>query len=78
MIECSKNNCGQKYIGETERSLKERIMEHVNYIKNRQLDKPTGNHFNKPGHTLANMKVVILEKVEKNNEIYRKDHISLR
>ena len=32
MIECSKQNCGQKYIGETKRSLATRLSEHKGYI----------------------------------------------
>ena len=33
----------------------------------------TGDHFNLPGHSLANMKVRILEKAKNNGDMYRKE-----
>ena len=30
-------------------------------------------HFNESGHSLADMKMIILEKVKKNDELYRKE-----
>ena len=52
MIEC--NKCKIKYIGETERTLKERVGEHKNYIRQKHLNQPTGEHFNQPGHSIDN------------------------
>ena len=54
LIQCEK--CKNRYIGESERSLKERISEHKGYIKNNHQDKATGAHFNQKGHTLEHMK----------------------
>ena len=51
MIECNIPNGKQRYIGESERSLKDRISDHVGYVRTRKIDKSTGQHFNKPGHT---------------------------
>ena len=31
---------------------------------NREIEKSTGEHFNKPGHTMADMKMTILEKIK--------------
>jgi hypothetical protein len=73
MIECDKDKCKQRYIGETKRPIKYRIADHRGYIVNKQLDKATGAHFNLPGHSLANMKFTILEQVKTNNENYRKE-----
>ena len=53
MIEC--NKCKIKYIGETERTLKERVGEHKNYIRQKHLNQPTGEHFNQPGHSIDNL-----------------------
>ena len=71
MIECSK--CHSKYIGETERELKDRISDHKTYIRSKKLNQPVGEHFNLPGHSIDNLKVIILEKVKVNNEQYRKE-----
>ena len=35
MIECQKQYCKEKYIGETERELRERISDHRGYIHNK-------------------------------------------
>ena len=73
MIECDKQNCKQRYIGETERTLNERFTEHKGYVKNKHLNQATGSHFNEPGHGLENMKVIIIEKSKQTNEPFRKE-----
>ena len=71
MIICDK--CNVKYIGETERRLRDRISEHKTYITNDMKSKATGEHFNKPGHSVRDLRVVVLEKVKKIDENYRKE-----
>ena len=66
------NRCPQQYIGETERSLKERLSEHKGYVTNKQLSKATGKHFNEGGHKISDMTITVLEKVYNNNPLYRK------
>ena len=73
MLECQKDNCRQRYIGETGRQLRQRIAEHRGYITNQVLTKATGAHWNLPGHSLANLRVTILEQSKYNNEEYRKE-----
>ena len=73
IIQCKKENCKQQYIGETERKLKDRLSDHKGYITNRHMNQPTGAHFNEKGHTIADMKISILEKVKQKNAIYRKE-----
>ena len=68
-IGCKK--CPVQYIGESQRSLQDRIAEHRGYITNKHLSKATGQHFNLPGHQLSDMEVTILEKV-RSNEQFRK------
>ena len=63
MIQCNIPQCNKKYIGESERTLKDRISEHIGYIRTGKLDKATGIHFNQKGHSLANMIKTIIEKV---------------
>ena len=71
MIECYKLTCNKHYIGETERNLFDRICEHIRYMRTQKHEKATGDNFNLPGHSLANMTATILEKV--NDKDYRKE-----
>ena len=79
MIICTKESCQQKnrhqqkYIGETERKLKDRICEHIGYINTKKTDQATGHHFNLPGHSLSDMKVMVLENIHKSDPEYRKE-----
>ena len=66
----------QRYIGKTERELREQISKHRGYVYNKNLSQATGAHFNLPGHQLSDMKVTILEKVKKWDENYRKERES--
>ena len=73
LLECQKDKCKQRYIGTTGRQLKYRLAEHRGYISNQVLNKATGAHWNQPGHSLADLKVVILEQTRSKNEEYRKE-----
>ena len=50
LIECEKDNCKLRYIGQTKRALKYRLAEHRGYVNQNITDKSTGSHFNLPGH----------------------------
>ena len=76
IIECNLQNCNQKCIGETERKFKDRISEHIGYIRTKKIDKSTGVHFNSTGHSLGNMTATILEKVKSEDIFYRKERES--
>ena len=73
LIECNKERCKMQYIGETERTLRERFQEHKTYVNQKKYNKATGKHFNKAGHSVSNMRVTILEKVKVNDTFYRKE-----
>ena len=73
MIECEKEKCKLRYIGESKRSIKYRFADHRGYVVNKHVDKATGAHFNLPGHSLSHMKFTILEQVKINNDNYRKE-----
>ena len=72
MIECKKDTCRLKYIGETKRIMKFRLAEHRGYIGNND-DTATGEHFNSPGHSISDLSITILEKVKRKGEAYRKE-----
>ena len=60
-ISCGVPRCGQQYIGQTSRSLKERFSQHLGYVDRNA--EATGRHFNLPGHTKNDMSVRIVEKI---------------
>ena len=53
-------NIQMKYIGETKRTLKTRVCEHIGYINKKKLNEPAREDFNLIGHTKADIKVVVL------------------
>ena len=66
------NKCQEQYIGETEKTLSVRFRQHRGYVRNKEVDKSSGEHFNKPGHQMADMRIVILEKLKSSDAILRK------
>ena len=72
-IVCSKDSCKEVYIGETKRQLKFRLSDHRGYIVNKNTNTATGHHFNLPGHSLADLSVIVIEQVKKNDTLYRKE-----
>ena len=70
LIGCKK--CTQQYIGETERTVKERFLEHKGYVTTGTMTKATGRHFNEKGYSVSDMTLTILEKVFNQNPQYRK------
>ena len=61
------------YIKYTGRQLKSRIAEHKGYIAQQVSSRATGHHWNLPGHSLADLKVTILEQSKSKEEDYRKE-----
>ena len=58
--------CKLQYIGQTTRSLDERVREHIGYIRNLHTNQPTGEHFNLHGHELYYLKVSVLQHKNQN------------
>ncbi|CAM4698899.1 unnamed protein product, partial [Caretta caretta] len=50
------------YIGQTGQSLHKRINGHKSDVKNYNIHKPVGEHFNLSGHAITDMKVAILQQ----------------
>ena len=42
-------------------------------MNNQDLSTATGEHFNSPGHSLADMSITILERVRQKDDLYRKE-----
>ena len=72
-LECDKDSCWKRYVGETEQMFKFRLADHRGYVSNKIESEPAGAHVNLPGHSLANMKVSILEQVRYTCIKYRKE-----
>ena len=73
LIECKKDNCNMKYVGETKRILKYRFAEHRGYVNNRDESQATGEHFNSvcliwlsPFWRKLSQMMICTEKKEKN------------
>ena len=70
MLGCKR--CPQQYVGESERSLKERVLEYKGYVSNNILTKATGAHFNQKGHSVNDMEITIIEKIFNQDPQFRK------
>ena len=68
LLECQK--CGKRYVESTTRQLKHRLADHRSYISNQVTSRATGAHWNLPGHSLAQLKITILEQVTSKEEDY--------
>ena len=55
---------------------KYRLSDHRGYVNNFKVDQPTGDHFNQPGHSLSNLTITIIEKVKKEDKVYREQRES--
>lgn len=66
------NKCQEQYIGETEKTLAIRFSQHRGYVRNRDTQKATGEHYNKAGHKISDMKITILEKLVSKDPQLRK------
>ena len=73
LLQCQKEKCGQRYIGLTGRMLKHRLADHRGYISIKVVSRATGAHWNLPGHSLADLRVIILEQTKTSCEDYRKE-----
>ena len=64
--------CQTQYVGETNRSLQSRFSEHFGYVRNQQISKATGEHFNLKGHQISDMEISIVEKLHNTSDLFRK------
>ena len=51
------------YIGETQRQFFKRAGEHRGYVKRKDINQPTGQHFSLPGHQTSDMTCIVIEQV---------------
>ena len=70
LITCRK--CEIQYVGETGRTLKDRMSDHRSAVKLKK-NTPIGLHFNQDNHSLLDLKMTGIEIMQNNNEIDRKN-----
>ena len=73
MLQCTKDYCKKRYIGQTGCFFRLRIADHKGHITNQVTSRATRAHWNQPGHSLADMKFTVLEQVKYNDVAYRKE-----
>lgn len=61
LINCTK--CHKQYVGQSKRSFRKRMYEHMRYIKE-NIDQPTGKHFNLPEHRPSHAQFEIIEVIK--------------
>ena len=69
LVTCSR--CYKQYVGETGRSLRDRVTDHVSCI-NLKKQTPIGLHFNQAGHSLKDFTILAIEQFEENSESLRR------
>ena len=52
---------------------RDRIYQHLGYVRNNIQARATGAHFNLAGHGMKNMKFTILEQVRSNDPLYARE-----
>lgn len=70
LITCRK--CCLQYVGETGRTLRDRLNDHRSAIKQHK-NTPIGLHFNTTNHSILDLKIVGIELNKDNNETHRKN-----
>ena len=73
LIECQKERCKLRYIGFTTQEFRERMCQHLGYIRNKNSNKAIGEHFNLPGHSSNDFKCTIIEKVRSVDPLYGRE-----
>ena len=79
--ECTKDTCPDfpkcEYIGMTKRGFQKRLSEHRDYPKRDVITEPSGEHFSKRGHSVANLKGQVQEKTKTKDPFILKARESL-
>ena len=68
VITCKR--CSQQYVGETKRTLKQRLLEHCGDAKHSR-EKPVARHFNLPGHSRNDITITAVDRPGSTNQYHR-------
>jgi hypothetical protein len=72
-LNCMVANCGKQYIGQTRKSLRERLKQHLSYVDCN--NKATGRHFNLPRHSKSDLTAVIEKFIVHSREVWCREEI---
>jgi hypothetical protein len=61
--------CGKQYVGETKRTFRIRISEHLGDIRNKRNHKPVARHFNSKNHNIKCVSACIIEMLTRNPDL---------
>ena len=64
LLQCDKENCLKQYIEVTQQEFCKRICQPLGYVRNKQMNKTTGEHFYPPGHSIHNVTFTMLQHVQ--------------
>ena len=70
-IICQTDTCQIPYIGTTKRMMKSHLADQCVYVRNLRENTATGSHFNSPGHSLLERRIIALEQSKTKNPIYK-------
>ena len=71
LIQCLK--CGHQYVGETGQCLNQRMNSHRSDVVNHKFEgKPVSRHFNSEGHSLKDLRVMVIDRLWTNDPCKRK------
>ena len=70
LIQCKK--CHQQYVGSTKNALQIRLNGHRYDIGNMKIQKPVAKHFNRRGHSMEDLTIMVIEKLRNNDIQFRR------
>ena len=77
MLECDLENCKRRYIGVTQKQFRERIYQHIGYVRKKVKNRATGENFTLAGHSAHNIKFTNLENVRSKDHPYAREREKL-
>ena len=67
-----KDKCKTAFIEATKQELNFCLSDHCGYVANKNTNRATAYRLNLPGHSLADLPVIIIEQLKKNDTLYKK------
>ena len=65
VIQCKR--CAVQYVGETENTLRVRLTGHRSDINHRRMDRPMAKHFCQSDHSIHDLTIMAVEKIQRND-----------
>ena len=74
LIECKKCSNYKQYVGETENALHICLNGHRSVIRHNRAEKPVGAHFNLPEHSIEDLTILVVEKIQSDDTHLRRHY----